>query len=58
MPGHSDGQVGVILRPNMFMQNIVTVHGESIRKESAFYESAEGARVKSCRDYAPELTAE
>jgi uncharacterized protein YbjT (DUF2867 family) len=33
------------LRPNMFMQNLVTVHAESIRREDVFYESAEDAQV-------------
>jgi uncharacterized protein YbjT (DUF2867 family) len=39
------GVAWTFLRPNMFMQNLLTVHGESIRQEHAFYESAEDARV-------------
>jgi uncharacterized protein YbjT (DUF2867 family) len=39
------GMAWTFLRPNMFMQNFVTVHADSIRRESAFYESAEDARV-------------
>jgi uncharacterized protein YbjT (DUF2867 family) len=39
------GMAWTFLRPNMFMQNLVTVHGESIRQEDALYESAEDARV-------------
>jgi uncharacterized protein YbjT (DUF2867 family) len=39
------GMAWTFLRPNMFMQNLVTVHGESIREENAFYESAGDARV-------------
>jgi uncharacterized protein YbjT (DUF2867 family) len=39
------GMAWTFLRPNMFMQNLVTVHGESIREENALYEAAEDARV-------------
>ncbi len=39
------GLAWTFLRPNMFMQNFETVHGQSIRQENAFYESAEDASV-------------
>lgn len=39
------GMAWTFQRPNLFMQNLVTVHAESIRQESAFYESAADARV-------------
>jgi uncharacterized protein YbjT (DUF2867 family) len=39
------GMAWTFLRPNMFMQNLMTVHGESIRRENVLYESAEDARV-------------
>lgn len=39
------GMAWTFLRPNMFMQNTITVMGESIRKENAIYDSVENARV-------------
>ncbi len=39
------GMAWTFLRPNMFMQNTITVMGESIRKEDAIYDSVEDARV-------------
>jgi uncharacterized protein YbjT (DUF2867 family) len=41
----ASGLAWTFLRPNMFMQNFDTVHGESIREENSFYEAAEDARV-------------
>jgi len=39
------GIAWTFLRPNMFMQNTITVMGDSIRKENSIYDSVEDARV-------------
>jgi len=39
------GMAWTFIRPNMFMQNTITVMGESIRKENSIYDSVEDARV-------------
>jgi uncharacterized protein YbjT (DUF2867 family) len=39
------GLTWTFLRPNYFMQNVVTVMGEDIREEDAFYDSVGDARI-------------
>ncbi len=42
---HDSGMIWTVLRPNYLMQNFVTIMGEEIRNEDAFYDSIGNARV-------------
>ena len=41
----ASGLAWTFLRPNYFMQNFITVMGDDIRRDSAIYDSAVGARI-------------
>ncbi len=41
----ASGLAWTFLRPNYFMQNFITVMGDDIRRDSAIYDSAVGARL-------------
>jgi uncharacterized protein YbjT (DUF2867 family) len=41
----TSGLEWTLLRPNSFMQNVVTYMGETIRSEGAFYSATDGAKI-------------